>query len=76
MPETGRSRLLASRVGESISGTGMSRNLSRGSATLFVWMIRVNGFILDVRDAPYEIQQEAYNLKLIPYIPGCKNIMK
>lgn len=30
----GRPGPLASRVGESISGTGTSRNLSRGSATL------------------------------------------
>ncbi|MDR3442428.1 MAG: hypothetical protein P4L65_05375, partial [Legionella sp.] len=34
LTDAGRPGPLASRVGESISGTGTSRNLSRGSATL------------------------------------------
>jgi len=35
-----------------------------------VWMLDVDGFIMDARDAPLEFQQEAYRLGLIPYIPG------
>jgi hypothetical protein len=35
-----------------------------------VWMISVNGFILDARSAPLEIQEAAYFKGLIPYIPG------
>lgn len=35
-----------------------------------VWMIKVNGFIMDARYAPPEIQQEAYRLGLIPFIPA------
>lgn len=35
-----------------------------------IWMIKVNGFIMDARYAPPEIQQEAYRLGLIPYIPA------
>lgn len=34
------------------------------------WMITVNGFIVDARHAPPEIQAEAYRKGLIPYIPG------
>ncbi len=35
-----------------------------------VWMISVNGFMLDARNAPFPIQLEAYQKGLIPYIPG------
>jgi len=38
-----------------------------------VWMLEVDGFIIDARDAPIEFQQEAYRLGLIPYIPGDKS---
>jgi hypothetical protein len=34
-----------------------------------VWMISVNGFPVDARYAPRHIQEEAYRLGLIPYIP-------
>jgi Domain of unknown function (DUF6398) len=34
------------------------------------WMIMVNGFIVDVRTMPREIQAEAYLRGLIPYLPG------
>ncbi|NQT74250.1 MAG: hypothetical protein HQ553_16015 [Chloroflexi bacterium] len=33
------------------------------------WMIMVDGLIVDVRDAPREIQEEAYRKGLIPYLP-------
>ena len=33
-------------------------------------MITVKGFLMDVRDAPRPIQEEAFRLGLIPYIPG------
>ena len=35
-----------------------------------VWMLLVNGFMLDVRDAPREVQEVAFNKGLIPYIPA------
>jgi len=35
-----------------------------------VWMLEVDGFIVDARTAPLEFQREAYRLGLIPYIPG------
>lgn len=34
------------------------------------WMITVNGFMMDARDAPRPVQEEAFRLGLIPYIPG------
>ncbi len=37
---------------------------------MLVWMIQVNGFIMDARYAPREIQEEAYRKGLIPYIPS------
>ncbi len=33
------------------------------------WKVMVNGMIVDVRMMPREIQQEAYELGLIPYMP-------
>jgi hypothetical protein len=35
-----------------------------------VWMLKVNGFVMDIRMAPREAQEEAYRLGLIPYIPA------
>ncbi len=35
-----------------------------------VWMLQVNGFIMDVRDAPREVQEMAFHKGLIPYIPA------
>lgn len=35
-----------------------------------VWTLEVDGFMLDIRMAPREVQEEAYRLGLIPYIPA------
>ena len=35
-----------------------------------IWMLEVDGLIVDARTAPLEFQQTAYQLGLIPYIPG------
>jgi len=35
-----------------------------------VWMVSVNGFIMDIRSAPRELQVEAFEKGLIPYIPA------
>jgi len=37
-----------------------------------VWMFEVNGFVTDVRTAPRQVQEEAYRLGLIPFIPTDK----
>lgn len=34
------------------------------------WMIQVNGLIIDAPHTPREIQEQAFQLGLIPYIPG------
>ena len=35
-----------------------------------IWMIEVNGFVLDARRLRREIQEEAFRKGLIPYVPG------
>lgn len=35
-----------------------------------VWMLTVNGFVIDVRKASRELQEQAYLQGLIPYIPA------
>ena len=35
-----------------------------------VWMLSVDGFIVDARDLPLEFQQEAARRGLIPYVPA------
>ena len=35
-----------------------------------VWTVDVGGFLMDVRYAPREVQEEAYRLGLIPYVPA------
>ncbi len=43
---------------------------SRMDQNPMAWMMIVNGFIIDARHAPPEIQAEAYRKGLIPYIHG------
>jgi len=35
-----------------------------------IWHVMVNGLIHDVRSLPVEIQQQAYERGIIPYVPG------
>jgi hypothetical protein len=35
-----------------------------------VWQIMINGLVVDVREAPREIQEEAVRRGLIPSLPG------
>jgi hypothetical protein len=42
---------------------------SRIDTNPLIWMLEVNGLIIDVRYAPREIQEEAFRRGLIPYIP-------
>jgi hypothetical protein len=37
-----------------------------------IWMVMVNGFIMDIRSAPLELQEEALRKGLIPYLPKQK----
>ena len=36
----------------------------------FVWMLQINGFMIDVRKSPGSVQEIAFNSGLIPYIPA------
>ena len=39
-----------------------------------VWMLQINGFMMDVRHAPIELQEMAFNKGLIPYIPADRRL--
>ena len=34
-----------------------------------MWSIAINGFTIDIRNAPLDLQVDAYEHGLIPYIP-------
>jgi hypothetical protein len=36
------------------------------------WMIQINGFIVDARSMPRDVQEEAFRRGMIPYIPEPK----
>lgn len=38
-----------------------------------VWMLKVNGFVMDVRLAPREVQELAFARGLIPYLPAASD---
>ena len=42
---------------------------SRMADNPMAWMIQVNGMIVDARKLPREIQEEAFRLGMIPYLP-------
>lgn len=46
---------------------------SRVEDNPLIWMLSVNGFIMDIRQAPLGAQVEAYRKGMIPYIPGHKD---
>jgi hypothetical protein len=46
----------------------------RPETTSMVWMIEVNGLPMDARHLRREIQEEAFQKGLIPYIPGEKPV--
>ena len=43
---------------------------SRLADNPLVWMLQVNGFMIDIRDAPIELQRAAYAKGLIPFVPA------
>jgi hypothetical protein len=43
---------------------------SRAEQNPLIWMLKVNGFVMDIRDAPREAQEVAFEKGLIPYIPA------
>ena len=47
---------------------------SRIEESPLVWMLTVNGMIVDIRNMPLEVQEIAYKKGLIPYIPEQKDL--
>ena len=43
---------------------------SRMASHSMIWMLNINGFMLDIRHAPREAQEIAFEKGLIPYIPA------
>ena len=39
-----------------------------------LWMVEVDGFIMDLRSAPRELQEAAFEEGLIPYIPADRKL--
>ena len=37
-----------------------------------VWFLSVNGYMIDIRRAPLELQQEAFDRGFIPYVPALR----
>jgi len=35
-----------------------------------IWMVQVNGIIVDIRTMPLELQYQAFEKGIIPYVPG------
>ena len=35
-----------------------------------IWLFNVNGFVIDIRMAPVDVQEEAYRRGLIPFVPA------
>jgi hypothetical protein len=46
---------------------------SKMGSNPLVWMLEVNGMVMDIRQLPREIQEQAYRKGLIPYIPADGN---
>lgn len=38
-----------------------------------IWLVQVNGYIHDIRNLPREVQEQAYQQKIIPFIPADQN---
>ncbi len=43
---------------------------SRLADNPLVWMLEVNGLMIDIRKAPVELQRLAYEQGLIPFMPA------
>lgn len=43
---------------------------SRLADNPLVWMLQVNGLMIDIREAPVELQRLAYEKGLIPFVPA------
>lgn len=61
------------KIREALKMTQMDPNWclpSKMDANPLVWMLEVNGFMVDARHMPLEVQDIAFAKGLIPYVPG------
>ena len=69
-PSTGAAKLAAIRKMLGMHQLDPDWSLpSRLEENPLVWMLKVNGFMMDIRSAPREAQEVAFKKGLIPYIP-------
>jgi len=47
---------------------------SRMDDNPMLWMVEVNGFVMDIRQAPRDLQEMAFQKGLIPYIPADREL--
>jgi hypothetical protein len=65
----------AAEVGDLLNLGYMNTEFSLKSITdrnPMIWHLQVIGFLVDIRTAPREVQEEAFRKGLIPYIPDDK----
>jgi hypothetical protein len=46
---------------------------SKFDSNPLIWMLTVNGMMVDIRQLPIDLQEAAYRKRLIPYVPGAKH---
>jgi hypothetical protein len=51
-----------------LDGQFMRRDLVEASP--LTWLLEVDGMLVDIRRAPVHLQVQAFELGLIPYVPG------
>lgn len=70
-PSSGAVKLAAIRKMLKVARMDPSWTLpSRWDDNPMVWMLQVNGFMVDIRQAPREVQEMAFNKGMIPYVPA------
>ena len=47
---------------------------SRLADNPMVWLLQVNGFTVDIRGMPLEVQQMAFDKGLIPFVPAERDV--
>jgi hypothetical protein len=63
------------KIREALDMTQMDPNWclpSRMDANPLIWMLEINGYTVDARHLPLEVQDMAFAQGLIPYVPGRK----
>lgn len=65
----GRSRLVRKALGTFPLDPNWSR-ASQVDSNPLIWMVSVNGLLMDIRHLPRDVQVQAYEQGIIPYVPA------